>query len=461
MLTPDGLKPAPGSFRDPSGFVLLDETVIYRTINEVFRNDWERMLDSGFARLAQEKGLLPFEECQPLPGSWKTIQAPRLGVVSYPYEWCFSQLKDAALLTLSLLEEALRHGLVMKDASAFNVQFDGASPVFIDHLSFEICKPDKPWAAYLQFCRHFLAPLALLHYRGGEGSRLSSLWVEGLPLSFVSSLLPFRSHFSPSMQIHLHMHARLQDKHSDARKTAEAVKQLKVKPNTLEKLCQSLRYAVDDLRLPVQKTEWGDYYNDTNYSEVAAGIKAEIVEAAARENPGSLALDLGANTGEYSRLLAQYYTHVVAADVDFMAVEQHYRRLAKGGKSNITPLLLDLTNPSPGLGFNNEERLSFAKRFQADMITALALIHHLTLGSGIPLSQVASCFSSLLRPGGTLVLEFPPLEDSQVQRLMAARTNVFSDYNLEGCLAAFGEFFSLESKHAIRDSSRTILIFKK
>lgn len=462
MPTLDSLTPAPGSFRDPSGFVFLGADAAYRTINKEIQNDWELMTDSGFTQSSIEKGLLlPFEECPPLPGSWKTIRSPRLQIITYPYEWCFSQLKDAALLTLSMLQEALRHGLALKDATAFNVQFDGVAPIFIDHLSFEARKPDKPWVAYLQFCRHFLAPLALLHYRGGNASRLSSLWVEGLPLDFISSLLPFRSRFSLSLQIHLHMHARFQNKHSDARKSAEAVKKLKVKPDTLEKLCQSLRYAVEDLRLPEQKTEWGDYYTDTNYSAVAAKIKAEIVAATARENPGSLALDLGANTGEYSQLLARHYEQVAAADVDFVAVERHYRKLTKSGKVNITPMLLDLTNPSPGLGFNNEERSSFAERFQADMVTALALIHHLTLGSGIPLSRVASCFNRLLRPGGTLVLEFPPFEDSQVQRLMAARTCVFADYSLEGCLAAFGKFFHLESKHAIGDSCRTILVFKK
>lgn len=460
--TPESLTSAPGSFRDPSGFVFLDERAAYRTINEVFKKDWELMQSSGFARSVMEKGLLlPFEECAPFPDSWKTIRSPRLGVISYPYEWCFSQLRDAALLTLSLLEESLRHDLVLKDATAFNVQFDGATPVFIDHLSFEKRDPRKPWAAYLQFCRHFLAPLALMHYRGGATGRFSSLWVEGLPLELVSPLLSFRSRFSFAMQIHLHMHARLQNKYSDARKSGDAVKRLEVKPETVAKLCQSLRYAVEDLRLPKQKTEWGDYYSDTNYSEAAAGTKAAIVEAAVREHPGFLALDIGANTGEYSRLLAHHYNRVVAADIDFMAVEQHYLHCKKNGKSNITPLLFDLTNPSPGLGFGHEERTSFADRFQADMITALALIHHLTLGAGIPLYKVASYFHRLLRAGGVLVLEFVPFEDSQVQRLMAARTNVFTDYSLEGCLAAFSRCFTLESTQTIRDSSRTILVFRK
>jgi SAM-dependent methyltransferase len=462
MPTPDFLTPAPGSFRDPSGFVFLSDSAAYRTITDVFQNDWNRVLESGFARSVVEMGLLvPFEECPSLPGSWKTISSPRLPVISYPYEWCFSQLKDAALLTLTLLQLALRHGLVMKDASAFNVQFIGSSPIFIDHLSFEIRKPDKPWPAYLQFCRHFLAPLALYHYRGGGGSRLPSLWIEGLPLGFVSSLLPLRSRFSPSLQIHVHMHARFQDRRSDGRKHADSVKRLKVQPEALEKLCQSLCYAVEDLRLPKQKTQWAEYYSDTNYSKVAAGNKSEIVETVARKNPGRLALDLGANTGEYSRLLAPHYDNVVAADADFMAVEQHYLRLAKERKSNITPLVFDLTNPSPALGFNNEERSSFFERFQADMVTALAILHHLTLGSGIPLARVATCFSCLLRPGGTLVLEFVPSEDSQIQRLMAVRTNVFADYSLEGCLAAFSDFFTLESKLTIQDSCRIILIFKR
>lgn len=462
MAIPEGLLPAPGSFRDPAGSVFLDGRYAFRSINPVFQKDWDAMQESGFARLAAERRLLlPFEECPALPGSWKSIRSPRLKVISYPYEWCFSQLKDAALLTLTLLGEALRHGLTLKDASAFNVQFEGAAPVFIDHLSFEVRKANSPWAAYLQFCRHFLAPLALLHYRGGELGRLSSLWVEGLPLELVSSLLPLRSRFSFSMQIHLHLHARLQSRHGDARKSAEAVKKISVKPDALEKLCQSLTYALEDLRLPAHKTEWGDYYSDTNYSEAAGAAKAQIVERAAREHPGALALDLGANTGEYSRLLAGHYDQVVAADLDFMAVERHYLGLKKSGAGKITPLVLDLTNPSPGLGFGNEERTAFDQRFQADMIAALALIHHLTLGAGIPLQRAASYFNCLLKPGGVLVLEFVPFEDSQVQRLMAVRGDSVLAYSLEDCLAAFGQFLSLEGSYPIDGSRRTVLVFKK
>lgn len=456
------LSRAGGSFRDPSGYVYLKEHNVLRSINEVYAPQWEFLQNSGLAAAAVESGLLlPFAEDESLPGSWKTISAERLPYISYPYEWCFSQLKDAAIHTLKLMRMSLEHGMILKDATAFNMQFWGSRPVFIDHLSFEQYTPGSPWAAYLQFCMHFLAPLALVCYRGPLCSRFSSLWTSGLPLELVSALLPLRTYFSPLIFLHIHWHSRMQKKHQDARKAAEAIRTLQVGKDAVLKLCQSLQMAIEGLQLPSTRTEWSHYYSDTNYTEDGAGDKARFIESVAEEQPGRLAMDVGANTGEYSALLAKSFECVVAADLDHMAVEQHYVRLKKQGNSQIIPLVLDLSNPSPALGWGEEERDAFSSRCQANMLTALALIHHLTLGAGIPLAEVADYFSRLLASQGRLVLEFVPLEDSQVKRLLAARGNVFQNYTLEGCIAAFEKRFELICKHPVQDSTRTLLVLKK
>ena len=454
---------SPGSFRDPSGVVYLTEDRVVRTIQPVFAEHWNFAEKSGFFTEAVRQGkLLPFAEIAALEGSWKTLEAERLPFISYPYEWSFGQLKDAALLTLDLMQLAMKHGLVLKDASAYNVQFANGKPVFIDHLSFETRRAGEPWAAYLQFCKHFLAPLALMCYRDVRCGKMLSLWVDGLPLDMASSLLPWKTRLIPLLQLHLHTHARMQQRHADAREAAGRIKQVALSENAVPRLCETLRMAIENMQLPAFKTQWGDYYSDTNYSREGAEEKARLLRQAAASRPGALALDLGANTGHYSRILAEHFRAVVASDMDYLAVEKMYTALKQEGNRAILPLVLDLTNPSPGIGWACEERESFRDRGKANFLCALALIHHLVQGAGIPLEKVACCFAALLRQGGTLVLEFVPWEDSQVQRLMAARQNVFPDYTLEGCIAAFQEaHFTLQEQFSLTGSLRTLLVFTR
>lgn len=451
----------PGSFRDPSGHVYLCEDHVLRTIQPSYAEHWQAVEESGFAKAAISSGLLlDFTEAPALPGAWKTLQSPRLPFISYPYEWSFSQLKDAARHTLDLMSLALKHGLILKDASAYNIQFLGARPTFIDHLSFEIWQKQAPWVAYLQFCKHFLAPLALMAKRSPECGVMLTNWIDGLPLPLAASLLPLKTKFSPLLQIHLHAHARMQQKHSDARQSADKVKELRVAETTVPRLCESLAMCIDGLALPRQKTEWGDYYEDTNYTEAGSRKKAELVEAAASRQPGRLALDIGANTGVFTRVLAKYYPAVIAADMDHLAVEKMYLNLKQEGNTSILPLVINLSNPSPALGWMCQERQSFIQRCQADFVSALALIHHLVLTAGIPLAKTAEFFASLLRSQGTLVLEFVPFEDTQVQRMLAARETVFTEYSLAACLEAYAPYFELTAQDDIPESRRTMLYFR-
>ena len=456
------LPPSPASFRDPSGRVYLGADAVYRTIGEGFIENWHLAESSGFLAEAVTRGrLCPFETVTPFPGSRATLKIPRLPFISYPYEWCFSQLKDAALLTLELLREADARGLTLKDASAYNIQFQGPAPIFIDHLSFEKAEAGRPWGGYLQFCRHFLGPLALQACRGSLCGRLSALWMDGLPLDFVVELLPRRTWLSPWLLIHLHLHRRMQRKHQDARRSAEAARAVRLGSKGIARLADSLTAAVEGLKPSARKTEWGEYYQDTNYTPAGAEDKARQVAAVAAAHPGRLAVDLGSNTGVFSRLLAAHFNLVLAVDLDHQAVENQYLRLKTGGPANILPLLQDMANPTPSLGWGEEERDSFSRRVRADFLSALALVHHLVFSAGIPLAKVAEYFARLLDDGGRLLLEFVPLEDSQVRRLLAARENIFPKYNLEGCLEAFGRHFFLESRRSILDSERTLLVLRK
>lgn len=452
------------SFRDPSGHVYEDENVVYRSITSAYAGEWEHLRACGLLDAARERGLIAFEEVPDRPegmgeGAVHVLRSPRLPFVSYPYEWCFGQLKQAALLTLDLHLLALDYGCILKDASAYNVQFDQGKPLFIDLLSFERWQEGQPWQAYGQFCSHFLAPLALMCKRDCRFGLLSRQWIDGLPLDLAADLLPRRTRLSPGLAMHIHLHASMQRKHADGRQAAARVKEMRMSLQKMKDVAQSLRDTVLSLKLPAQNTEWGDYYNDTNYTPTARRAKEELVTRMAAQHPGRLAVDLGANTGEFSRLLAPCFTQVLASDYDHTAVEKHW---TSGPLVNVLPLLQDLANPSPAIGWACGERLSFPQRCAADMIMALALCHHLRFTFGIPFPKMAEFFRSLLRDGGHALVEFVPRDDSQVRRLLANRDDVFADYTQETFLHDFqAQGLQLVESAPIPESGRVLHLFAK
>lgn len=460
------MQPIPSSFRDRSGYVYSDGKNIIRTINEIFKNHWEFGKASGLLdKLVEKDSLIPFSECDPLQGSWKTLQVERVPFISYPYEWSFSQLKDAALLTLDLQKEAILHGMIIKDASAFNVQFLGTSAKFIDLLSFEKWENGTPWKAYKQFCTHFLAPLALTSYTDIQCGSMSRLWIDGIPLSIACALLPNRTFFSPRLLLHLHLHAKMQKKHSSQQQSAKDASKVKVSAETLKGITKSLNNTIKNLKLKQNNTEWANYYEDTNYSRPATEAKLNFIDQVAselcREVKLPMAIDLGANTGLFSRCLSPYFEKIIAPDIDPCAVDNHYTNLKKDGISNILPLVIDLSNVSPALGWGCSERDSFDSRCNANFITALALIHHLVITAGIPLYLISDYISSLLSLNGTLLIEFVPKEDSQVKRMLLSREDVFDDYNIDGFKKVFSTNFIIEKIFPIPETERTLFVLSK
>ncbi|WP_291327117.1 hypothetical protein [Desulfovibrio sp. UCD-KL4C] len=451
-----------GSFRDRSGYVYYEAGNILRTIMPCYKDTWLKVTESGFLDEALDENLIvSFEEYKTIPKSWKTLKVASVPFITYPYEWSFSQLKDAALLTLELQKKALRKGLTLKDASAYNVQFIGSRPTFIDIFSFEEQTEGGAWQGYGQFCSHFLAPLALAAKKDLRLAQLSRQWIDGIPIDIASSLLPWIARLSPSIFMHLTLHSALQKKYADPR----TVKDIKTRHMPLERLqgiVESLEDATKNLHFPKQITEWGDYYNDTNYTEAATDAKLSIVESIGEKYAGKLAVDLGANTGRFSLPLSKYFKCVISADIDPAAVDLHYRTLRKNGPENILPIIMDLSSPSPSLGWATKERKSFEERCEADMLLALALCHHLFFTAGIPFQQISEFFFSLLRDDGVLICEYIPKEDSQVQRMLSARDDIFEDYNVQVFKESFTSagFKELETIN-LPDSLRTLHVFKK
>lgn len=449
-----------GSFRDPSGYVFQKNNRIFRSINACYLDHFNYLLDSGLYDNLVKKGfLLPFQETdENVEGASKTVEAEKLPFISYPYEWSFQQLKDAALLTLSIQKIALKYGMILKDASVYNIQFHRGKPVFIDLLSFEIYREGTPWNAYRQFISHFYGPLLLMSRIDLRYRNLFQCFIDGFPVDFISKSLPWRTRLNPNIQIHVHLHAKMIKKHENTsgRKDKLQVDNKAFTVKAQQNMAEVLFDMTKAIKPPVQITEWGDYYNDTNYDDDSFKKKKEIIEGICRRTNPEIACDFGANCGEFSRVLAQYSKIVLSPDIDPVAVDRNYVTIKKNGETNIYPIIQDLCNPSPGIGWMNQERLSFLERAQCDLAVALAIIHHLCIGNNLPLEYVAQLFH---RVSPNLILEFVPKEDSQVARLLSSREDIFPDYSLEHCIEVFGKYYAKCEKHPIAGTCRTILFF--
>jgi ribosomal protein L11 methylase PrmA len=449
-----------GSFRDPSGFIFFNNGELYRQVNAIYRENYDNLMDSGLYQELVDSGLMVSHEevssdLARTEQAYKIIKPRRIDFISYPYEWCFSQLKDAALTTIAIQKKAFEHGMVLKDATAFNVQFINCKPIFIDTLSFEKYQQGQPWFAYKQFCQHFLAPLALMSYKDVKLIKLFRIFIDGVDLDLASHLLPLRSRFQLSLFMHIHLNAKAQMKYSDK---AVDVKKRNISKIGFMGIIDSLQSAIRKLKWHPKGTEWGDYYEATNYSDEAMGQKERIVyEFLQRVNP-KVTWDLGANTGEFSLLAKKVGSETIAFDIDPAAVEKNYRRGASNESRSVLPLVLDLTNPSGAIGWGHNERMSLLDRGPADAVLALALIHHLAISNNVPLGMIAKFFHDTCE---SLIIEFVPKEDSQVKRLLATREDIFPNYTLEGFKASFEKYFEICDSVTIDDSCRTMFLMKK
>ncbi len=451
-----------GSFRDPSGFLFYKNGSLYRQVNLVYQKHFDWLMDSGlYENLVAQNLLVSHEEVTPIDFQQpqfanKTIQPEVVDFISYPYEWTFHQLRSAALTTLRIARIALEHGMILKDASAYNLQFHRGHWTLIDTLSFEIYKEGEPWIAYRQFCQHFLAPLALMAYRDTRMGLSSRLFIDGIPLDLAASLLPFRSKLQLGLLTHIHLHSRSQKQYADKAQFAAKGKG-EFSRKDLVNLFESLRNSVKSLSMPVPKTEWAHYYEDTNYSETAFEEKKNAVrEFIEQVNPNSV-WDLGANTGQFSRLASEKGIFTVAFDVDPGAVSQNYFRVRKEREERLLPLVMDLTNPSPGLGWGHQERQSMIDRGPVDLVLALALVHHLAISNNVPLGKISKFLKKISHH---LIIEFVPKSDSQVQRLLRSRKDIFENYTVEGFEEAFGYDYDIIQKRSITGSDRTLYLMK-
>lgn len=453
-----------GSFRDPAGHIYISDETIYRRIEPAGRAAYECLMQSGLYRALVDDGLLiAHEELGPQPdqpGAWTVIRPERVPMVSYPYEWCFSQLRDAALLTLRVQRRAGDFGLSLKDASAYNVQFLRGRPVLIDTLSFE---PQRqgPWLAYRQFCQHFYAPLLLVSQTDPQLARLSQSFIDGIPLALASRLLPAATWLRPGPLMHIHLHAKAEEKWSAALPAAKRAsgedpgRRTEPRKGDSRLVVDSLERAIGGLAW-TPRSSWSSYYAEQpSYEQAALDRKREVVAGWLRQVRPSTVWDMGANTGQFSKLAVEHGATAVAFDADPACVELMYREMRSSGVERLLPLVSDLASPSPAIGWANSERMALSDRGPADMMMALALVHHLAIGNNVPFPKIAEYFAQVARRA---IVEFVPRADAMVRHMLSGRDDVFDDYDGDAFERAFGERFTIDERVVLVPSERVLYL---
>jgi hypothetical protein len=461
----------PASFRDPSGFIFRVDSTYYRQVNRLYSENYDRLMQSGLYRdLAEKKLLIPhteLDENMMQSADWyKTLLPRQIPVISYPAEWCPAQLRDAALLTLDILELSLDRGMVLKDANPRNVQFLDGAAIFMDSLSFEKYDASLPWIAYRQFCECFLFPLYLHRYLGTGIHKIMGSYPEGIPAAVTAGLSPWKSRFNAGAWMHVFLQSRIQREvgrgGKDGPADAAGNRRIPFSKGKLLNLIRNLRHIVKGLNLQaVGVSTWSNYYNETILSSAYLEEKERLFVEYISEIDFGSALDLGANEGHFSRLLANRMpaSPVIAIDFDWLCIQGLYDECQTRKVSNIIPLCVDISDPTPASGFQNQERASFSDRAHCHLVVALALVHHLVLGKNIPLSSVARYFAELTNEW--LIVEFVPLSDEKAQQLIRNKSVWHEPYDSAAFENAFGEYFSIGHRAAIPGTDRVLYRMKK
>ncbi|HZP47975.1 MAG TPA: hypothetical protein VFB07_05560 [Vicinamibacterales bacterium] len=451
--------PHAASFRDPAGFVFVRDGVVYRQVNEVYRGDYDTLVRSGLYDALAERGLLIEHDEVPTTAqadarACRVLRPRQVPFVSYPYEWCFSQLADAARTTLAVQQIALAHGMSLKDATAYNIQFLAGRAVLVDTLSFERYEPGTPWVAYRQFCQQFLAPLALMSAVDVRLGQLSRVFLDGVPLDLASRLLPLRTMGRFSLATHIHLHARAGRRFGN-RPVAETRRRMSA--TAMRGLIDNLGAAIDRLTPRSHDTGWARYEEIATYSADARDAKERVVREFLQQMRPRVVWDLGANTGRFSRVAAEMGALTLAFDADHDATELHYRACRAAAQRRVLPLVVDLVNPSPGIGWAHQERSSLASRGPADAVLALALLHHLAIGNNVPFDRIADVLRDL---GAHAVVEYVPKDDVRVQQLLVNRTDGFDDYSEAAFERAFRRRFDICQRVPIPGTLRVLYLMR-
>ncbi len=450
------------SFRDNSGFVFCEHGEIFRAITYSYKENYEHLIECGLYDYLIKENLLISHTEEVLkdklnPDIYKIIKPKKIDFISYPYEWCFSQLKDAALTTLRIQKAALKHGMTLKDSSAYNIQFYRGKPILIDTLSFEIYNENEPWTAYNQFCKNFLAPLVLAAFCDVRLNLLLKNFIDGIPLDLSKKILGTKVFLSLGVFIHVYLHSKFQIKYSDKNESLSVNKKWMNKDSLL-RLIGNLETTVNKLRIKKDKTHWSNYYFDRYHSKIYFDEKKEIVKTYIEKVKTKRVCDFGANDGEFSKIASAWSDVVLAFDSDHNCIEECYNHVKENNIQNLIPLVVDLSNPTPPIGWANSERMSLVERLNADLVLALAFIHHLCISNNLPFNLITEFFCKICN---WLIIEFVPKSDPMVKKLLLHRKDIFESYCVEDFEREFLKYFSVIDYKKVSGTDRIIYLMKK
>lgn len=442
------------SFRDPSGYIYYENNKVIRRINPIYFKEYNHLMNSGlYKELVDNELLIEHKE---IKNNDKEIllEVQKVPYISYPYEWTFEELKDAALLTIKINKIALKYGMILKDATSYNVTFIGNKPIFIDTLSFMFYEENSPWGAYGQYTRHFIAPLVLMKCVDVRLNTLLKNYIDGIPLDLCSNLLKNRGGLIS--KIHIKLQNKSIIKHNNDGK--KEVNKITISKKSIINMLDMISNQISNLKLKKYKTEWMNYYDVSNYDNEAFKNKEELIKKYCKKintKDNNLSFDLGSNDGRFSKLIEkELNTYVVSFDIDSNAVEYNY---LNNSNNNILPLVMDFTNPSSAIGFSNSERKSFMDRGNANLTLVLAFIHHLVISNNLSFEMVADFLSNITN---YLIIEFVPKEDSQVELLLKTRNDIFKFYNIDNFKKEFSNYFNIISEDKINNSKRTLFLME-
>jgi len=451
------MQPHPASYRDPEGFVFDHEGRIYRYIHPDYEIHYAQLMNSGlYDELVKKNRLVAHREIQETGAfhfsEGRVILPEQILFISYPYEWSFDMWKDAALLTLQITQASLQKGMMLKDATPFNIQFHKGKPVFIDTLSFENYTAGKPWIAYRQFCESFLAPLLLMHYCHPGLHKMFTVYPNGIPMDVLAALLPGKSKWNMNTLLHVHLQAKFAGKQKKKPGSENNFSKQK-----LEILLKGLESFVQKLSPKKIKTTWDDYYTGTILGDDYLKAKTALVSTFISDLTYKNVIDLGANDGHFSSLFEPDKT-VIATDADPNCINDLYRKTKQDGRENILPLVIDFTSPSPAIGWNNTERESITSRLKADLVLALALVHHLAIAKNVPLPLIADWLQPM---GEHLIIEFVPKTDEKVKLLLQNRKDIFDKYDLENFKTIFANTYQVVQEKKVGNTDRVLFLMKR
>ena len=454
------------SYRDNHGSVYFFKNKVLRSINPPAESNYLTLKKQNiYTDSVKNNFLIDFQEVEKnnFPEQLKTcniiLESEMLPFISYPYEWTFDQLKDAALHHLDFQIFLLNKNCVLRDSSAFNVQFHKGKPIFIDILSLKHYEEGEYWIGYKQFCENFLNPLLLSHFKSIHHNDFFRGSIEGLETIKLNNLLSLQNKFSFNTFIHVVLQSSLLKKDiENPHYTRDKKKKLKkFKKKSYFFLLNQLKSWIKKLTFKKEKSIWGSYSKINTYNKKSLHEKETIIANFAKKFKPIKILDLGCNNGSFSKIaLKNGAKDAVGVDFDYNAITEAYN-LTKNDNLNFLPLLMNLSDPSPNQGWKQNERKGFVERFKCNALIALALEHHLIIGKNIPIKDFVTWLVSLSQIG---LLEFVPKDDQTVKDMLSTKEDIYKDYNEENFEKYLIQHVEILKKHKLHNSNRVIYEYK-